>query len=128
MSYWWYILVINLLIYEGIRLRKGSVVPARLHNKHVIKFIFHFYFHTHTHTLIWLMAFQEINLFFEYWWTQEVVVVENGGVVVVEDVKSLKGNKRKRKLSKSSSSHLHHWLPRFHEDYYGPRIHRPKHH
>ncbi|KAM5548086.1 hypothetical protein ABKV19_002177 [Rosa sericea] len=29
---------------------------------------------------------------------------------------------------KSSSSHSHHWLPRIHEDYCGPRRHRSKHH
>ena len=23
---------------------------------------------------------------------------------------------------------IHHWLPRIHEDYYGPRTHKPKHH
>jgi len=32
--------------------------------------------------------------------------------------------KRVSRVSKKS----HHWLPSIHEDYYGPRSHRPKHH
>ncbi|KAL0403896.1 UNVERIFIED_CONTAM: hypothetical protein Sradi_2030400 [Sesamum radiatum] len=35
--------------------------------------------------------------------------------------------KKKRKLSRVQKE-THHWLPRIHEDYYGPRMHRPKHH
>lgn len=51
----------------------------------------------------------------------------------VEEVKlSCKGKhcsgKEKRKLSSRVKKETHHWLPRIHEDYYGPRMHRPKHH
>ncbi|KAJ8528106.1 hypothetical protein K7X08_015557 [Anisodus acutangulus] len=33
----------------------------------------------------------------------------------------------KRRLSKVGKK-SHHWLPSIHEDYYGPRGHRPRHH
>ncbi|KAM3383517.1 hypothetical protein P3S68_009092 [Capsicum galapagoense] len=33
----------------------------------------------------------------------------------------------KRRLSKVAKK-SHHWLPSIHEDYYGPRGHRPRHH
>ncbi|CAI9760611.1 unnamed protein product [Fraxinus pennsylvanica] len=34
---------------------------------------------------------------------------------------------KKRKLSRIMKD-SHHWLPSIHEDYYGPRSHKPKHH
>lgn len=34
---------------------------------------------------------------------------------------------KKRRLSKVAKK-SHHWLPSIHEDYYGPRGHRPRHH
>lgn len=34
-----------------------------------------------------------------------------------------------KRVSKSASKNSsHHWLPSIHEDYYGPRNHKPKHH
>uniref|UniRef100_A0A1D1XM31 Bone morphogenetic protein receptor type-2 n=1 Tax=Anthurium amnicola TaxID=1678845 RepID=A0A1D1XM31_9ARAE len=37
------------------------------------------------------------------------------------------GTVEKRRIMKEVEG-AHHWLPRFHEDYYGPRNHKPKHH
>lgn len=44
-----------------------------------------------------------------------------------ENKKWSSAGKGKRKLSRERKE-THHWLPRIHEDYYGPRMHRPKHH
>ncbi|KAH6779300.1 hypothetical protein C2S52_010537 [Perilla frutescens var. hirtella] len=52
----------------------------------------------------------------------------NGGDIDNDGYKSKKwSGKRKRKLSRVRKE-PHHLLPRIHEDYYGPRMHRPKHH
>lgn len=34
----------------------------------------------------------------------------------------------KKTVSRESKKSSHHWLPSIHEDYYGPRTHKPKHH
>ncbi|XP_065850709.1 uncharacterized protein [Euphorbia lathyris] len=57
----------------------------------------------------------------------------NGGIgeVIVCKEGNCKGRMKKRvnEVSKKSSSlDVEHWLPRIHEDYYGPRHHKPKHH
>ncbi|KAL7097142.1 hypothetical protein ACP275_10G124500 [Erythranthe tilingii] len=53
-------------------------------------------------------------------------VVDHGKRNLNEGVNNSSG-KKKRKLSRAQKG-SHHLFPRFHEDYYGPRIHRPKHH
>ena len=48
---------------------------------------------------------------------QEVILCKDG---------KCSGTMKKRVSRVSKKSH--HWLPSIHEDYYGPRSHRPKHH
>ena len=61
---------------------------------------------------------------------QEGALIKNsngvmGDVILCKEGHCTGNNKKKasRVLNKS-----HHWLPNIHEDYYGPRRHRPKHH
>ncbi|KAL8488468.1 hypothetical protein ACS0TY_024659 [Phlomoides rotata] len=56
----------------------------------------------------------------------EKVSSNEGGIDECKSKKCSSG-KMKRKLTRVQKEH-HHWLPRIHEDYYGPRLHRPKHH
>ncbi|KAK1417216.1 hypothetical protein QVD17_26340 [Tagetes erecta] len=35
---------------------------------------------------------------------------------------------KNRRLVTKKSRHVDHWLPKIHEDYYGPKHHRPRHH
>lgn len=60
---------------------------------------------------------------------EEFAVVKSSSGDEERERESKKGSsgKRKRKLSRERKE-THHWLPRIHEDYYGPRMHRPKHH
>ncbi|KAG2671394.1 hypothetical protein I3760_14G133800 [Carya illinoinensis] len=55
----------------------------------------------------------------------------NGGagdqvMILCKDGHCSSGTMKKRVASVSKKSH--HWLPFIHEDYYGPRSHRPRHH
>ncbi|CAL5397233.1 unnamed protein product [Camellia sinensis] len=34
----------------------------------------------------------------------------------------------KKRISRVLTKEFQHWLPKIHEDYYGPRTHNPKHH
>lgn len=48
-------------------------------------------------------------------------------IICKDDHCSSSGTTMKRRLSKVAKK-SHHWLPSIHEDYYGPRGHRPRHH
>ena len=56
----------------------------------------------------------------------------NDGGVLGEAVLCIDGQctgTTEKRVSKSvSKKSSHHWLPSIHEDYYGPRNHKPKHH
>lgn len=52
---------------------------------------------------------------------------DNGIEKEEDESKHHSSGKKKRKLTRVQKG-PHHWLPRIHEDYYGPRIHRPNHH
>lgn len=79
------------------------------------------------------MGFIELTKFYFYFFKINQVEKFDGMMRsnegVVDELKSKKrcSGKRKRKLSRVKKE-PHHWLPRIHEDYYGPRMHRPKHH
>lgn len=50
---------------------------------------------------------------------------------LVKPNEELKGKEKYyyRRLSSSvTKQSTHHWLPSIHEDYYGPKIHNPRHH
>jgi hypothetical protein len=59
----------------------------------------------------------------------------NGGVLIGEAILCKEEHctgtitSTDKRVSKSASKNSsHHWLPSIHEDYYGPRNHKPKHH
>jgi len=59
----------------------------------------------------------------------------NGGVLIGEAILCKEEHctgtitSTEKRVSKSASKNSsHHWLPSIHEDYYGPRNHKPKHH
>ncbi|MFS7981973.1 putative Root meristem growth factor 9 [Helianthus anomalus] len=41
---------------------------------------------------------------------------------------ALKNRKLNSKVVTKKSHHVDHWFPKIHEDYYGPKHHRPRHH
>ncbi|KAE8126159.1 hypothetical protein FH972_020903 [Carpinus fangiana] len=49
------------------------------------------------------------------------------GRILCKDGEHCSGTMKKR-VSRVLSKKSHHWLPSIHEDYYGPRSHRPRHH
>ncbi|KAG6769267.1 hypothetical protein POTOM_024887 [Populus tomentosa] len=52
----------------------------------------------------------------------------NDGGVLGEAILCKEGTMEKRVSKSVSKKFSHHWLPSIHEDYYGPRNHKPKHH
>ncbi|KAG9138666.1 hypothetical protein Leryth_018555 [Lithospermum erythrorhizon] len=44
-----------------------------------------------------------------------------------KEIENFQNDKRLISSSKKRSQRKH-WLPRIHEDYYGPRLHKPRHH
>ncbi|KAG9138115.1 hypothetical protein Leryth_001364 [Lithospermum erythrorhizon] len=53
-------------------------------------------------------------------------LVKSKNVIIgVEEIENFQNEKRRLSSKKSKRSH---WLPKIHEDYYGPRHHRARHH
>ncbi|KAK8283715.1 hypothetical protein V6Z11_D08G107600 [Gossypium hirsutum] len=61
---------------------------------------------------------------------QEGSLMKNGNGVRGDDILSKEGHCRdtKRKKAHKVFKRSHHWIPSIHEDYRGPRRHRPRHH
>lgn len=54
--------------------------------------------------------------------------VNNEAVVCKGAHCSSAGTKKARFSRAVNRNEPHHWLPTIHEDYYGPKIHNPRHH
>ncbi|KAL9668342.1 hypothetical protein QQ045_002722 [Rhodiola kirilowii] len=57
------------------------------------------------------------------------------GATMKEEMMMVVMRRRRRRMSsrvtskkKPQEHHHHHWMPSIHEDYYGPRHHKPTHH
>ncbi|KAG4187193.1 hypothetical protein CXB51_019232 [Gossypium anomalum] len=61
---------------------------------------------------------------------QEGSLMKNSNGVRGDDILSKEGHCRgtKRKKAHKVFKRSHHWIPSIHEDYRGPRRHRPRHH
>ena len=58
-----------------------------------------------------------------------IKIRSNGGeVILCRDGHCSSGTTMKRSRFSKVAKKIHHWFPRIHEDYYGPRTHKPKHH
>lgn len=77
-----------------------------------------------------LLFFFSFCLCFEILQKEEIdsVKTSNGGMGEVIVCKDGHCSGTMQKTVSRVSKKLHHWLPSIHEDYYGPRSHRPKHH
>lgn len=68
--------------------------------------------------------FQNIEVSVDMYMQEGALTQNSNGVI--GDVIVCKGWHCTGTITKKKS--LHHWLPSIHEDYNGPRRHRPKHH
>ncbi|KAB2069443.1 hypothetical protein ES319_A08G096400v1 [Gossypium barbadense] len=61
---------------------------------------------------------------------RECSLMKNSNGVRGDDILSKEGHCRgtKRKKAHKVFKRSHHWIPSIHEDYRGPRRHRPRHH
>lgn len=74
-------------------------------------------------------------IYCEFWLIQkeedtDLIKRSKGGVneeeVVCKDGQC--SGTKNRRFSRVINKESHHWLPKIHEDYYGPKIHSPRHH
>jgi hypothetical protein len=69
-----------------------------------------------------------------FWWSNTCHWMQeaDGNALITKSIDLCKdghcSGTMKKRVSRVLSKKSHHWLPSIHEDYYGPRSHRPRHH